>query len=141
MKSNHDLRMLRFVLPPLPASCGERVGVWGSCHRLRLAERPPLNLSEQRLMPQANPIQRIRLVRNRSYTCESCGVNAWAKPDVSLICGVCKLAGTTVGRGAGVAFRTRAVAECAKRISFNGQVCCASWPTYRARRLACCGLR
>ena len=25
------------------------------------------------------------------YTCQSCGVNAWAKPDVSLLCGECEL--------------------------------------------------
>jgi hypothetical protein len=24
------------------------------------------------------------------YTCAECGQNAWAKPDASLICGVCK---------------------------------------------------
>jgi hypothetical protein len=26
------------------------------------------------------------------YTCPGCGLNAWAKPDVSLRCGACELA-------------------------------------------------
>ena len=25
----------------------------------------------------------------RKYTCPDCGVNAWGKPDISLICGAC----------------------------------------------------
>ena len=31
------------------------------------------------------PVGRIK------YTCEDCGLNAWAKPKVSLVCGECKI--------------------------------------------------
>jgi predicted SprT family Zn-dependent metalloprotease len=37
--------------------------------------------------------ERERLPSNRSktkYTCTRCGLNAWAKPDVNLVCGDCK---------------------------------------------------
>jgi len=29
--------------------------------------------------------------RKTNYTCLQCGLNAWAKPDVHLICGECQL--------------------------------------------------
>jgi predicted SprT family Zn-dependent metalloprotease len=38
-----------------------------------------------------NTIRKKKLASKTKYTCPSCGLNAWAKPDVSLICGECHL--------------------------------------------------
>jgi len=41
------------------------------------------------------PIEEIRLQENTSnrskYSCSSCGLNAWAKPNIKLICGDCEV--------------------------------------------------
>lgn len=38
---------------------------------------------------EADPTRKAKKASKTKYTCPSCGVNAWAKPDTQLICGEC----------------------------------------------------
>jgi predicted SprT family Zn-dependent metalloprotease len=59
-----------------------------ACQSL-LASQPAILYSDR--APAEDPIRKKKLASKTKYTCPSCGLNAWAKPDAPLVCGECQL--------------------------------------------------
>jgi predicted SprT family Zn-dependent metalloprotease len=58
-----------------------------ACQSL-LASNPAILYADRDL--DENEIRKKKLASKTKYTCPSCGPNAWAKPNVSLVCGDCQ---------------------------------------------------
>jgi hypothetical protein len=59
-----------------------------ACQRL-LALHPAILYSDRGL--DESEIRKKKLASKTKYTCPSCGLNAWAKPNVSLVYGECQV--------------------------------------------------
>jgi predicted SprT family Zn-dependent metalloprotease len=58
-----------------------------ACQSL-LSSNPAILYSDRGL--EEDKIRKKKLASKTKYTCPSCGLNAWAKPNVSLVCGDCQ---------------------------------------------------
>jgi predicted SprT family Zn-dependent metalloprotease len=58
-----------------------------ACQRL-LASNPAILYSDRGI--DETEIRKKKLASKTKYTCPTCGLNAWAKPNVSLVCGDCQ---------------------------------------------------
>lgn len=57
-----------------------------------LASRDPVFYQDRAGDEKAKTIRKKKAASKTKYTCPDCGLNAWAKPDVSLVCGECECA-------------------------------------------------
>jgi predicted SprT family Zn-dependent metalloprotease len=105
-KSYHDKEWARKMreIGLIPTATGERGGKeTGQQMAHLIAEGGRFKLACQSLLaahpailysdraPTEDTIRKKKLASKTKYTCPSCGLNAWAKPDVSLVCGECQL--------------------------------------------------
>jgi hypothetical protein len=51
----------------------------------------PAVLYQDRAGEEDSPARKRKAASKTKYSCEQCGLNAWAKPDAHLICGDCEL--------------------------------------------------
>jgi hypothetical protein len=58
-----------------------------ACQSL-LAQHPAILYSDRAVAE--DKIRKKKLASKTKYTCPTCGLNAWAKPAVSLVCGNCQ---------------------------------------------------
>ena len=52
-----------------------------------LTEHPAILYQDR--AAENDPVRKKKAASKTKYTCERCGLNAWAKPEASLICGDC----------------------------------------------------
>jgi hypothetical protein len=69
-----------------------------ACESL-LASHPAILYSDRAL--EEDTIRKKKLASKTKYTCPTCGLNAWAKPAVSLVCGECQVPMQTEVEGGG----------------------------------------
>jgi predicted SprT family Zn-dependent metalloprotease len=105
-KSYHDKEWARKMreIGLIPTATGERggketgqkmshlideVGNFKRACQSLLASHPAILYSDR--AHEEDPIRKKKLASKTKYTCPSCGLNAWAKPEAPLVCGECHL--------------------------------------------------
>jgi len=68
--------------------CIEKHGRYAHAVKKLLAEHPAILYHDR--TGEDDTIRKKKAASKTKYTCPSCGLNAWAKPEVSLICGNCQ---------------------------------------------------
>jgi hypothetical protein len=66
----------------------EPAGRFANAATRLLSEHPAILYAD--LAQDTDPARRRKALSKTKYTCPVCSLNAWAKPDVLLICGTCK---------------------------------------------------